>query len=314
QIPTYLVSQLARKHVTVSLSGDGGDELFAGYQRYQWAGRIWSTVSRIPRPARSALGRLLEGVRQEHWDALFQRLGPLLPARLRVNLPGEKLHKFARVLKNPHSSGLYKQIISHWEFPEQLVLDAREPATIVTNGAQHLGGADFLQQMMFLDLVTYLPDDIMTKVDRASMGVSLEAREPLLDYRLVELAWRIPNHLKIRENKTKWILREILYKYVPKALIERPKMGFGVPIDSWLRGPLREWGEELLSERRLREDGFFDPRPVRKKWDEHLRGASNWQYHLWDVLMFQSWLHHPGQSALESTPQFTSPRIANADR
>jgi asparagine synthase (glutamine-hydrolysing) len=179
--------------------------------------------------------------------------------------------------------------VSHWKDPAAVVLGAQEPPTVLTDRAQWARLADFTQRMMYLDLVSYLPDDILVKVDRAAMGVSLETRVPLLDHNVVEFAWRVPLSMKIRNGQGKWLLRQVLYRYVPKELVERPKTGFGVPIDVWLRGPLRDWAESLLDEARIRRDGFFDPKPIRQKWREHLSGRHNWQYYLWDVLMFQAW-------------------------
>ena len=188
------------------------------------------------------------------------------------------------------SSELYAALVSHWDPAEQLVIDASEPPTVLTDTSRQPQTDNAIHQMMAIDLVSYLPDDILTKVDRAAMFVSLETRVPLLDHRIVEFAWSLPLSYKIRNGIGKWPLREVLHKYVPRGLIDRPKMGFGVPIDSWLRGPLRPWAEELLDEARLKREGFFNPVPIRRKWAEHLSGQRNWQYHLWDVLMFQAWL------------------------
>ena len=190
---------------------------------------------------------------------------------------------------------LYQGLISHWEQPDRIALSSREPATIATDPTQRAQLEDFTLRMMYLDAMAYLPDDILVKVDRASMSVGLESRVPLLDHRVMEFAWRVPLSMKLREKQGKWLLRQVLYRYVPRVLIDRPKMGFGVPIDSWLRGPLREWAEALLGEHRLREEGYFDPAPIRAKWAEHLSGTRNWQYLLWDILMFQAWLEHESQ-------------------
>jgi asparagine synthase (glutamine-hydrolysing) len=205
-------------------------------------------------------------------------------------LTGDRVHKLASVLAVQTPDALYHGLVSHWPQPDALVRGAREAVTPLTDRSQWAGLPDFTDRMMFLDALTYLPDDILVKVDRASMAVNLEVRVPMLDHRLVEFAWRVPLSSKNRNNQGKWLLRQVLYRYVPPSLVDRPKMGFGVPIDSWLRGPLRAWAEELLDARRLRDQGYFDPGPIRAKWSEHLSGVRNWQYWLWDVLMFQAWL------------------------
>lgn len=285
QIPTFLVSQLAREHVTVSLSGDAGDELFCGYNRYQMTAGLWNKVSRVPRPLRQWAAGLITAVPTGAWD----KLGGVLPASLGGRV-GDKLHKGAVLMGSHSAADLYRGMVSHWADPARVVLGASEPATVLTGAQTALPGLGDVERMMALDMLSYLPDDILVKVDRAAMGVSLETRVPFLDHRVVEFAWSLPLHYKLRNGVTKWPLRQVLYRHVPRELIERPKMGFGVPIDHWLRGPLREWAETLLSESRLRQEGFFDPVPIRRKWAEHLSGGRNWQYHLWDVLMFQAWL------------------------
>ena len=290
QIPTFLVSELARRHVTVSLSGDGGDELFGGYNRYFWGRTIWQRVGRLPPRARAFGTRALTAVSPADWDRLFARLAPVLPNGLRQRTPGDKLHKLAEVLAAERPDELYLGLVSHWKRPAEVVVGASEPPTALTDPARWAALPDFTQRMMFLDLIGYLPDDILTKVDRASMAVSLEARVPLLDHRVVAFAASLPLGMKIRDGQGKWPLRQVLDQYVPRELVERPKMGFGVPIDAWLRGPLRGWADELLDERRLRDEGFLHPAPIRQKWREHLAGTRNWQQRLWNVLQFQAWL------------------------
>ncbi len=291
QIPTYLVSKLARGHVTVSLSGDGGDELFGGYNRYFMTQKIWRRVGWLPLPLRRGIANAMLAVPPALWRGLFGLAGRFSADFRNLPIPDDKAKKLAEVIAVPSPAQVYLDLVSHWKRPGEVVLGAHEPETVLQDGAGWPRLPSLTQQMMFLDLVTYLPDDILVKVDRASMGVSLEARAPFLDdHRVVEFAWRLPLRLKVRGDTGKWILRQVLYRYVPRALIERPKMGFGLPIDHWLRGPLREGAEDLLDEGRLRREGYFDPAPIRQRWQEHLRGQRNWQYLLWDVLMFQAWL------------------------
>ena len=289
QIPTFLVSQLARQKVTVALSGDAGDELFGGYGRYTLAQSLWNKTSRIPHGLRGPAAAGIRAIPVRGWNSLAAPLRPLLPGRLRHANIGDKLYKGAALLAARQVDELYLKLVTHWE-PDTLVLGAREPLTALRGNPLPFAGLDAVQRMMALDVITYLPGDILTKVDRAAMGVSLETRVPFLDHRVVEFAWALPQAMKLQSGVGKWILRQVLYRHVPRELIERPKMGFGVPIDSWLRGPLRNWAESLLDESRLRREGFFNPAPIRQKWAEHLSGHRNWQHHLWDVLMFQAWL------------------------
>lgn len=296
QIPTFLISQLARRHVTVSLSGDAGDELFGGYNRYLWAASIWRKLGRIPVPLRQLAADSVSMLSTQSWNRLYALVSMMLPLRLRVSRLGDKLHKLAEILAASSPEGIYWDLVSHWKHPTHIAIGTIEPPTVLTERSTWPALRDFEQRIMYLDAMSYLPDDILAKVDRAAMGVSLETRVPLLDHRVVEFAWQLPLSMKIRQGQGKWILRQVLYKYVPKELIERPKMGFGVPIDSWLRGPLQEWAEALLDASRLKREGFFNPAPIRQKWREHLSGERNWQYYLWDVLMFQAWLETNGST------------------
>ena len=290
QIPTFLVSQLARQQVTVSLSGDAGDELFGGYNRYVLADKLWRRLSAMPMAGRRWAAQGLLAVSPNTWNAMGKPLQAMFPSSLRQVGLGDKLHKAAGVLAAGNVDQLYLGLVSQWADPASVVIGGQEPPTQLTGMAPKLEGLDDIQRMMALDTLTYLPDDILTKVDRASMAVSLEGRVPFLDHRVVEFAWQLPQNLKLRDGVGKWVLREVLYRHVPKALIERPKMGFGVPIGDWLRGPLRDWAENLLAEERLRREGYFHPAPIRQKWAEHLSGVRNWQHHLWPVLMFGAWL------------------------
>lgn len=292
QIPTFLVSELARRNVTVALSGDAGDELFGGYDRYFTGLRILNKMDWIPAPAKSVLAHSLQMLSVSSWDTVFQAINLVMPKLFRYRNPGDKLHKLAETMRTGGPEGIYTLLGSHWADPSSIVIGGSEPVTVVTDPSHRMDRLQFQERMMYLDMVSYLPDDILVKVDRASMGVSLESRVPFLDHRIVEFAWRIPLEMKIRDGRGKLLLRKLLDKYVPPALIDRPKMGFGVPIDTWLRGPLREWAEDLLDEKKMRDQGFLDADPIRETWNQHLSGTSNWQYELWDVLMFQAWLEH----------------------
>lgn len=290
QIPTFLVSELARQKVTVSLSGDGGDELLGGYIRYGRTNTIWNALNRCPLTIRKMLSQVMVSVPPANWDALFHRIGFLLPPSLKVSNKGHKLHLLANLLNPENDEDLYRELVSCWNDPAGVVLGSREPVTPLSSRHHWAKIPTFIERMMFLDLIAYLPDDNLVKVDRASMGVSLEARVPFLDHRVVEFALKLPLQMKIKNGEGKWLLKQILYKYVPRQLIERPKMGFAIPLGSWLRGPLKDWAENLLNEKRLQEEGFFDARLIREKWSEHLSGRRDWQLFLWNVLMFQAWL------------------------
>jgi asparagine synthase (glutamine-hydrolysing) len=285
QIPTYLVSELTRKHVTVALSGDGGDELFAGYNRYVWAERLARAVNLVPRPLRGASAAALRALAPQTWNRLFG----FVPAAWRPALPGDKLHKITTLLDNPQPDAIYRRLVSQWERPEEVAAAGREPRGPMWDPTIAHDFPDLVPRMQLLDMMTYLPDDILTKVDRATMAVGLEGRVPLLDHRVVAYSWSLPLEFKLRGGRSKWLLRQVLDRYVPRSLIDRPKMGFGVPIDAWLRGPLREWAESLLAPERLASDGFVRVEPVRRAWREHLEGSRNWQYPLWTVLMLQAW-------------------------
>jgi len=287
QIPTYLVSELTGRHVTVSLSGDGGDELFGGYNRYVHGMRIWDAIGWAPYPARSFIARALAA--PITGKAAAAALWPI-PRYRTLQLP-DRLPKIAEVVGERSPQSVYKMLVSHFKSPERLVIDSEEPPTLLTREAPAFG--DFRQTMMYIDTLTYLPDDILAKVDRASMAVSLEARVPFLDHRVVEFAWRLPLSAKIRNGQGKYILREVLSRYVPRSLFARPKMGFGVPIAAWLRGPLRDWAEALIDPTRLRDEGYLNPDEVRRLWNEFLAGSRH-HYRLWNILIFQAWLAERG--------------------
>jgi asparagine synthase (glutamine-hydrolysing) len=280
QIPTHLVAQLARRHVTVALSGDGGDELFGGYTRYFIGQKLFRRLAALPRSMRPALGRMLTSVPPRVWDRL---LAPVL----RQPRPGEKVHKVARVLAADDPDAMYFELVSHWT---NVVIGGGDAVSPLTDRNAWPPLEDPTERMMYFDQLSYLPDDILAKVDRASMAVSLEAREPLLDHRLVEFAWTLPLSMKVQDGKGKCVLRRVLDRYVPRPLIDRPKMGFGMPLEGWLRGRLRDWAESLLDSSAIRAQGLLDPGPIREKWEEHVAGKGEWKHHLWAVLMLQAWL------------------------
>ena len=298
QIPTYLVSELARRDVIVSLSGDGGDELFGGYNRYRWLPRAARRFQRAPANIRRAFAKGLLAVPPRAVDLAVRPL----PARYRPRLPSMKLAKFASIAQLDDAASMYATVVTHWTDPAAAVIGAQEVDTVVDHAETwpQVGGLENL--LMALDTVTYLPDDILVKLDRATMAVSLEGRVPLLDHRVVEWAAGLPPQAKIVNGQSKHLLRRVLRNYVPADVIDRPKSGFGVPIGEWLRGPLRSWAEELLTPARLTDEGFLRPEPVQQMWSEHQAGRRDWEYHLWDVLMFQSWLEstHSGRQVVAS--------------
>jgi len=286
QIPTHLVCKAARLGVTVALSGDGGDELFGGYNRYVWGPRVWNHTHWIPLGLRRGIASGIAHVPMPVWKAL----GRALRATNIAAPLGDTVHKLTKATAATGLDDMYRGLVTEWQQATGLVRAASPVSTKLDNARLLAGVSDPEQRMMLLDTLTYLPDDILTKVDRAAMSVSLETRVPFLDHRVVELAWRLPLHMKIRNGQSKWGLRQVLYKYVPRKLIERPKAGFAIPLGEWLRGPLRDWAESLLSESRLRSEGYFHPEPIRGKWMEHLSNRHNHTASLWAVLMFQAWL------------------------
>jgi asparagine synthase (glutamine-hydrolysing) len=286
QIPTFLVSELTRRHVTVALSGDGGDEVFGGYSRYLWGEMLWNRAAAIPAPLRRVAGGALARLSPSAWH----RLAALLPARLRPSHLALKAQKVAAALAAPDSGAFFRRLVTGWDEP--LVRGAEAGGGVLWDRSVEADIPAFMERMQYLDTVTYLPDDILCKVDRASMAVALEARVPLLDHRLVELSWRLPRRLKVRDGQGKWLLRQVLYRHVPRALVERPKMGFGIPVGDWLRGPLRDWAEDLLSVEALEKDDLFHAAPIRARFADHLAGRGQWDMPLWGILMAQAWRRH----------------------
>jgi asparagine synthase (glutamine-hydrolysing) len=283
QLPTILVSRMAREEVTVALSGDGGDEIFGGYNRYVWGEALWQRMGLVPTWSQELLRKALQAGSPAAWDAC----AGLLPGFSALRQPGEKLHKFASLLGADSPRAFHERLISFWQSGNPVLGSAGPSASTWADVWQAKRG--MTESMMLADTLNYLPDDILVKVDRAAMGVSLETRAPFLDHRLFEFVWSLPLNFRVRRNGGKHLLRNVLDRYVPRRLVERPKSGFALPVHEWLRGPLREWCEGLLGESRLRSEGFFDPALVRNAWDEHLSGRRNRQYDLWSILMFQAW-------------------------
>jgi asparagine synthase (glutamine-hydrolysing) len=290
QIPTYLVSKMAKEHVTVSLSGDAGDELFCGYNRYLMTNKLWTKLNVTPLALRKLTAKLLLSISVDTWN----KFNSILPSKWKMANLGDKLHKAAGVIVCANIGELYKGLVSHWHTPENIVLGSKEPLTALTDKQRNPNLSHPIKQMMALDTISYMTDDILVKVDRAAMANSLETRVPFLDHTVFEHAWKMPFNTKLKGSSTKDCLRQILFKYVPRELIERPKTGFGIPLGEWLKGPLIDWADLLLNEDRLVDEGFFDAKIITKMWNEHKSGERNWQYQLWDVLMFQAWFekHH----------------------
>ncbi|KVZ30679.1 asparagine synthetase B [Burkholderia multivorans] len=293
QIPTFLVAELTRRHVKVSLSGDGGDELFGGYTRYFLTPRLWRKLHRVPAAVRTRIAGALHALRPDHADQLAAvaqgawGAGELRESPTRI---GDRLHKLGHVMTADSRIGLYRLLMSSVHHPERIALAGHEPPTPLDTVSAWPAHLSFAEQAMAIDTLTYLPTDILTKVDRAAMAVSLETRMPFLDHHVVEFAWRLPASLRLPEGQSKALLRRLLDRYVPTELIDRPKQGFCAPIDHWLRGALRDWADALLQPSRLRDEGFFDAAAVERLWRQHQTGRMNWQHQLWTVLMFQAWL------------------------
>ena len=291
QLPTSLVMALARQHVTAALSGDGGDELFGGYNRYLMSPKVWKLMRLLPKPLRGALGKSLQSVSPKHWDQFAKPFASLI----KQNMIGNKVHNLSNRLINVKTfDDLIMSLTSEWNEQTAVVIGADHTDSFINQPSLWPDLHDQASRIMFVDSMTYMPDDILVKVDRAAMAVSLETRAPLLDHRVAELAWSLPMSMKINKGQGKHVLRQVLYNYVPKNLIERPKMGFAIPLDQWLRNELRDWAESLLNHDRLNRDGFFDVARVRETWNVHLSGSKNYGHRLWSVLMFQAWLEEQG--------------------
>ncbi|HTR22002.1 MAG TPA: asparagine synthase (glutamine-hydrolyzing) [Gemmatimonadales bacterium] len=289
QIPTFLVCQLARRDVTVALSGDGGDELFSGYNRYSHGPRIIGQALRIPRPARRLLATAIQAVSANRWDRLYGALESVLPGGAQVRLAGTKVSKIGRLFAAEGAPQMYRSLMSAWEQPADLVTDGVEGSGVLDRVLAARAPTGLLERMMLADQIGYLSDDLLAKVDRASMAVSLEARVPILDHRVVEFSWRLPRAWKLCDGVGKWLLRQVLYRYIPRDLVDRPKVGFSVPIDTWLLGPLRSWAEDLLAPERLGVEGVLRPEPITRAWRRFQGGDGSLALGLWAVLMLQAW-------------------------
>ena len=287
QIPTYLVSKFAKEKVTVALSGDAGDELFGGYNRYIFSQKMFKNISKTPDSIKKLMSKIMFSLSEENWNFILGRL-----MRNRYSNIGHKIHKTANIVSSKSIRDLHFKLISQIQNPSDWLKDSNEYESVFNDNEDRFKELDSVEIMMAYDLISYLPTDILTKVDRAAMSVSLETRVPFLDPDVIQFSASIPMEFKIRNGVTKWLLREVLYKHVPKDLIERPKMGFAVPLAEWLRGPLKDWAESLLDEKRLHQEGFFNVEFVRDKWSEHISGRRNWSHQLWNVLMFQAWLEN----------------------
>lgn len=290
QLPSCLISHIARQRVKVALTGDGGDEIFGGYNRHRYVRQIWNGLKTMPLPVRKAIAILLRSPSLSTWQKILDFLQPVVKNSLKISNPGMKIQKFVNILDATSPQEIYRLVTAHWSSPADIVLQATEPNYLqltpeewpITDSIEH--------QLMWIDGMTYLPDDILTKVDRASMSAGLELRTPMLDHRLVEYAWKLPLQMKIRNGSGKWILKQLLSKYVPDSITDRPKMGFSVPIGAWLNDHLRDWAEDLLDESRLRQQGYLDPPKILQKWKQHKSGKRDWGHDIWNILMFQAWL------------------------